>query len=201
MWNHGLPTPPTFWPDRLVGPPDGLRSRMLQRFHEDDMATGSPFWNTVQREAATLLLPTVVGGRRGARDPDATLDRTPTMPTDLTFALEDTAGFTTRDAIIIEPDDTTSSCGMRVLVSRGGITFAAASSGMAPIPVVASESDVRTLPVRLDPRGERACAFADAVHKVEEHVLHDFPIQGPRTTHWLLLEIARGKLEPVARHH
>ena len=42
------------------------------------------------------------------------------------------------------------------------------------------------LPVRLDPR--EACAFADAVHKMEEHALHDFPIQGPRTTHWLLLD-------------
>ena len=44
----------------LAGPtgglPDGLRGRMLYRFHEDDMATGSPFWNTVQRGAATPLL-------------------------------------------------------------------------------------------------------------------------------------------------
>ena len=174
---------------------------MLQRFREDDMATDSPFWKTVQREAAALLLPTVVGGRTGARDADATLDRTPTMPTDLTFALEDTAGFTTGDAIIIEPDDTTSSCGLRVLVSRGGITFAAASSGMTSIQVVALESDVRILSVRLDPRGQRACAFADAVHKVEEHALHDFPIEGSRTTHWLPQEIARSELGLVARHH
>ena len=90
------------------------------------MATDSAFWNTVQREAAALLFPHCCGRGRGARDADATLDRTPTVPTDLTFALEDTAGFTTGDAIIIEPDDTTSSCGLRVLVSRGGITFAAA---------------------------------------------------------------------------
>ena len=86
-----------------------------------------------------------------------------------------------------------SSCGLRVLVSRGGITFAAASSGLAPLQVVASESDVRTLSVHLDPRGERACAFADAVHQMEEHACHDFPIQGPRTSHWLPLEIARGE--------
>ena len=31
--------------------------------------------------------------------------------------------------------------------------------------------------------------------------MHDFPIQGPRTTHWLLLEIARGDLGLVTRHH
>ena len=36
---------------------------------------------------------------------------------------------------------------------------------------------------------------------LEEHALHDFPIQGPRATHWLLLEIARSELGPVARHH
>ena len=50
----------------------------------------------------------------------------------------------------------------------------------------APQTDVRTLPVRFDPRGERACAFSDAVHEMEEHVMHHFPIQGPRTTHWLL---------------
>ena len=165
------------------------------------MATGSPFWNTVQREAAALLLPTVVGGRTGARDPDATLDRTPTMPTDLTFALEDTAGFTTGDAIIIEPDDTTSSCGLRVLVSRGGITFAAASSWMAPYSSCRFGVGCAHLGSTPRPSWRAGLRVCDAVHKVEEHVLHDFPIQGPRTTHWLLLEIARGKLEPVARHH
>ena len=36
---------------------------------------------------------------------------------------------------------------------------------------------------------------------MEEHAFHDFPIQGPRTTPWLLLEIARGELGQVARHH
>ena len=29
--------------------------------------------------------------------------------------------------------------------------------------------------------------------------MHDFPIQGPRTTHWLLLEIARSDLGLVTR--
>ena len=124
-----------------------------------------------------------------ARNADAAVDRTPTVPTDLTFtsapvgsrwfALEDTAGVTTSDAVTSELVDIASSCGLRVLVSRGGITFAAASA----------ESDVHTLRVCLDPRGERSCAFADAVHKMEEHALHDFPILGPRTTHWLVLEI------------
>ena len=134
-----------------------------------------------------------------SRDAKSALDRTPTVPTDLTFtsapdgsqwfALEDTAGFKSGDASIIEPAGITSSCGLRVLVSRGGVTFAAAS----PIQGNAPETDVRTLSVRLDPRGERACAFSDA--------MHDFPIQGPRTTHWLLLEIARSELGPTARHH
>ena len=121
---------------------------------------------------------------------DAILDRALTVPTDLPFtsapvgsrwfALEDTAGFTTRDAFIIELGGIAEACGMRVVVGR--------SSGLAPIQVVASESDVRTLPVRLDPRCERACAFADAVHLMEEHSLDDFSIQGLRPRHWLLLE-------------
>ena len=116
-----------------------------------------------------------------------------TAPTDLPFtsalvgsrwfALDDTAGFTTGDAFIIELGGVAEACGMRVLVGRGSITFAAASSGLAPIQVVASDSDVRTLPVRLDPRGERACAFADAVHFIKEHSLDDFsnPIAAAET--------------------
>ena len=71
------------------------------------------------------------------------------------------------------------------------------SSTVAPMHVDAPVTDVRTWPERLDPRGERACALSDAVHKMEECAMHDLPIQGPRTTHWLLLEI----LGPVTRHH
>ena len=114
-------TPLTCLLDRLWTP-GRLRGRMLQRFREDDL---------VQREAAAILFRNAVGA---ARDADAFLNRTPTVPTDLTFtsppfgsrwfALDDTAGFTTGGVIIIEPDDITSSCGLRVLISRGGITFA-----------------------------------------------------------------------------
>ena len=37
------------------GPPDGLRGRVLFWFRENDMASGSPCLDTVQREAAALL--------------------------------------------------------------------------------------------------------------------------------------------------
>ena len=67
-------------------------------------------------------------------------------------------------------------------VDRGGVTAAAASSGVG----------WRQCGLNLAVGG--ACAFSDAVHKMEEHALHGLPIQGPRTTHWLLLEIARGEL-------
>ena len=172
------------------------------------MATGSPFWNTARREPATLLFPTLVAA---PDEGDVILDRATTAPTSHTFqsapvgsrwsALEDTASVKAGGTIAIEPEDITSICGLRILVSRGGVTSVAASSRVALVYVDAAESDVRTLPVRLDSRGERACAFSEAVHKMEEHVTHDFPIQGPRTMHWLLLEIAMGDLGLVARHH
>ena len=152
-----------------------LRGRMLCRFLDDDMEVESPFRNTVERERAPA----------GSR----------------WYALEDTAGFKTGDATVTEPGDVTASCGLRTRVSRGGITFAAAASRVAPMHDAAPETDVRTFPMRFDARGERACAFSDAAHKMEEHVLHDFPIQGPRTTHWRLLEIATGTVEQAARHH
>ena len=154
------------------GPPDALRGRMLQRFRAEDMATDSPFWNTVQMEAAALVFPTPLVA---SRDTDTLQDRTTTVPASLSFesapagsrwyALEDKAGFKAGDTISIEPGDITSSCGLRVLVSHGRITFAAASSSVAPMHVGDAETDVRTLSVRPDPRCEPACAFSDAVHK------------------------------------
>ena len=113
------------------------------------------FWNAVQREAAALLPPTLLVA---SRDAGTALDRTTTVPTGLTFesasvvsrwyTLEDTAGFKTGDAIIIVPGDITSSCGLRELISRGGITFAAASSRSSHVHADAAETDVRTLSVR-----------------------------------------------------
>ena len=202
MRSHGLTTLLSVWLDRRVNPPIACADECFTKFVKMTWPQAPRSGTPSQREAAALLFPTVVGA---SRDANSALD-----PTDLTFtsapvgsqlfALEGTAGFKIGDAIIIDPDDITSSCGLRVLVSRGGITFAAASSQLAPFQVNASETDVRTLSVRLDPCGERA-AFSDAVHKLEEHALQDVPIQGPRTTHWLLLEIARGEQGPVARHH
>ena len=161
MRSHGRTTPLTFWLDRLVDPPMDCTTECSTGFVK--MTRQQAPRSGTQREAAALLFATVVGG---AHDAHATLDRTPAVPTDVPFtsapvgsrwfALEDTAGFTTGDAIIIESDDITSSCGLRSLVCRGGITFAAASSGLAPIQVVASDSDVRTLPVRFDSCGQRA---------------------------------------------
>ena len=158
------------------------------------MATGSFFWNTVQREAGALLPPTPLVA---SRDADTALDRTTTVPTGLIFesalvgsrwyACEDTAGFNTGDAIIIEPGDITSSCGLRELVSRGG-NESLHHQEWRPC--------ASTLQRRMCAPCQRALTlvasglFSDAVHNMEEHALHDFPIQGPRTTCWLLLEIA-----------
>ena len=110
-------------------PPHALHGRMLYRFRADSL-----FWNTVHREAAALLPPTPLVASRD----DTPLGGTTTVPASLTFesaplgsrwyASGDTAGFQTGDAILIESGDVTSSCGLRVPVSRGGITFVAASS-------------------------------------------------------------------------
>ena len=87
-----------------------------------------------------------------------------------------------------------------VCFGRHGI-FRCCIIGVALMHADTAETDVRTLSVRLDPRGERPCVFSDAVHMMEEHALHHFPIQGPRTTHQLLLKIVRSELGPMARHH
>ena len=99
----------------------------------DDMATDSPFWNTVQRGAAALLPPYSLGRstlRRhcpGSHNDSSHGPHFRVSSRGLSLVCdEDTVGFKTRVAIIIEPGDITSSCGLRVLVSRGGITFTAA---------------------------------------------------------------------------
>ena len=56
----------------------------------------------------------------------------------------------------------------------------------------------RTLLVHVDPRGTRARSFADAVNALGPCAR--FPGPGPRTTHWLLLDLACGRLGPVARN-
>ena len=162
------------------GPPDALLWRMLHRFRAEDMKTDSPFWNIVQREAAALPLV-------ASRDADTALDRTTTVPTGLTFesapvgsrwhALEDTTGFKARDDILFEPGDISSHVdnGYWSLVDIISLLHHQAWR-------------LCTLTLR-----RRMCA--------EEHALHDFPIQGPRTTHWLLLDGTTGGDEQWCCHH
>ena len=64
-----------------------------------------------------------------------------------------------------------------------------------------SGQDVRILPVVVDPRGTRARGFDHAVRDMREDPMADFPIEGPRTMHWLSLEMARSGMPPVQRHH
>ena len=75
MKSFGLGTPLSFWLNQVVDPPDAWRGHTHYRFLDDDMAAESPFRSTVQREAAAILFPSVVGE---SRSPVSSLDRAAT---------------------------------------------------------------------------------------------------------------------------
>ena len=75
MKSFGLSTPLAFWLNQVVHPPGALRGHTHYRFLDDDMAAESPFRSTVQREAAAILFPSVVGD---SRSPVISLDRAAT---------------------------------------------------------------------------------------------------------------------------
>ena len=134
MRNHGLTTPLTSWLDRLVDPPMvcavECSTGFVRMTWQQASRSGTLSREKLQRfscpllwelhETSTLLW---VAHRQFPR---TSLSRHAPIGSRW-FAL-DMSG----DAITIEPDDITSSCGLRVLVSRGGITLTAASSGIAP---------------------------------------------------------------------
>ena len=63
-------------------------------------------------------------------------------------------------------------------------------------------ADARVLPVvRREHTGERFRAFGQSLHLFTEEDYDDWPIEGPRTTKWLCLQIVKSAPAPVARHH
>ena len=117
-------------------------------------------------------------------------------------------GILEKSDVIIDAGDVPICDAVRGHLRRKGKTLATAAwlpdrRSHLPGAAAASEDDydLRTLPVHVDLCGTRARSFPDAVGAMLEDALPDFPIQGPRAARWLLLELARGGLWRVARHH
>jgi len=64
-----------------------------------------------------------------------------------------------------------------------------------------SGDDARTLPVRYSRDGRRHRDFQEAVEMLDPVEMADFPLSGPRTTHWALTAMAASTVGPMARHH
>ena len=141
---------------------DGCSAGFVQK-----VTTDSPFWNTVQREGAALFpaTPLVASLPGVAQRQFPQASRSVQHPWVLAGMLWKTRQVSRQ---MMPPSlslDITSSCGLRVLVCRGGITFAAASSGVPSVPVGAAGTDVRTLSVRLGP------AHFKTLSKATDHAL------------------------------
>lgn len=65
----------------------------------------------------------------------------------------------------------------------------------------AEEEDLRTLPVRHDPRGNRGRAFANGVEALTETPMRDWRVSGRRTTLWLARAFCDGGHMPTQRHY
>ena len=62
--------------------------------------------------------------------------------------------------------------------------------------------DMRTLGVRRRKfTGERFLGFEDGMNEMAETEFSDWPLEGPRTTKWLGMQMVRSAPGPVARHH
>lgn len=70
--------------------------------------------------------------------------------------------------------------------------------GLSTAPAVVS--DLRTLPVQYDSFGCRGRGYKEAVQLLTETSFKDWPVNGPRTTRWLLAEISKQQMTPLQRH-
>ncbi|CAK0851368.1 unnamed protein product, partial [Prorocentrum cordatum] len=67
-------------------------------------------------------------------------------------------------------------------------------------PAAANAPDLRVLAATHDGRGQRFLDFREGLLAQSEHAWADFPVRGPRTTHWVLQHIQRHGGTPLARH-
>ncbi|CAK0856048.1 unnamed protein product, partial [Prorocentrum cordatum] len=85
---------------------------------------------------------------------------------------------------------------------------AGAAAGAAPAapavvgvgPAALDAPDLRVLAAARDGRGQRFLDFREGVLAQSERARADFPVRGPRTTHWALQSIQRRGGSPLARH-
>ena len=88
----------------------------------------------------------------------------------------------------------------RMRGARSGTTprsgAAAAQLAQAALPA----DDARTLPVLRQSNGERFHSLQSVSEHCAVMVFDGWPLEGPRTTHWLVREMAKTGLNPIARH-
>ncbi|CAK0906897.1 unnamed protein product, partial [Prorocentrum cordatum] len=68
------------------------------------------------------------------------------------------------------------------------------------LPRLRQRPDLRALAAARDGRGQRRLDFREGVLAQSEHAWADFPVRGPRTTHWVLQCIQQRGGSPRARH-
>ena len=73
---------------------------------------------------------------------------------------------------------------------------AAAQTALAAGPA----EDARTLSVLRQSNGERFRSLQSVAEHCAEMAFDDWPLEGPRTAHWLVREMAKTGLNPIARH-
>jgi len=101
------------------------------------------------------------------------------------------------DKLTILATDVGAGSADRALVCRRGSWIAVSKT--EPPEVVAE--DLRTMPVLYNPRGDRVRPLDSALQLVKEDEFDDFPVEGPRTTGWLLGAFAKAGQTPIMYHH
>lgn len=64
----------------------------------------------------------------------------------------------------------------------------------------ASTDDARTLSIRVGEDGQRHRDFRDSITLCKQVEFNDWPVRGPRSTGWLVRQLAEGGHTPIAHH-
>ena len=89
---------------------------------------------------------------------------------------------------------------VKAMTKKEAETLKAKNTVMPAAAAVVHDDDVRTLPVKFDPAGERWRRVDEAAPLTKEEKFGDFPLEGPRTAGWMLKSLHRSGTYWIGHH-
>lgn len=167
----------------------------IVRFNRDDLATRLP---ELQGRAA-------IAGAAAAPNASGSRDAQPGLgqlnhgnDSDVFVAVEARGGYAIGDPVAVNGGAFHRFGDRGILVTPAG-PLAVGLAGTVDLPQ-SSSNDLRTLDVLYD-NGARSRGFDSALASLTESAFTDWPVQGPRTLHWLCRTLGQQGSSFARRHH